>query len=114
METWNTSYPDPLAAPLGLKGWHAAFLAVGIPGILMAIWVRTLREPTRGVSEGLVTEKHPAPYSVLMTELMAMVPIFNLIALKREGASLKANLFAAISITVVALFSLQFTDHIPQ
>ena len=66
METWNTSYPDPLVAPLGLKGWHAAFLAVGIPGILMAVWVRTLREPTRGVSEGLVTEKHPAPYLSLI------------------------------------------------
>ena len=114
METWNTSYPDPLAAPLGLKGWHAAFLAVGIPGILMAIWVRTLREPTRGVSEGLVTEKHPAPYSVLMTELMAMVPIFNLIALKREGASLKANLYAAVAITAVAMFLMKVTDNIPQ
>ena len=114
METWNTSYPDPLAAPLGLKGWHAAFLAVGIPGVLMAIWVRTLREPTRGMSEGIVTEKHPAPYSVLMTELMAMVPIFNLIALKREGASLKANLYAAVAITAVAMFLMKLTDNIPQ
>ena len=30
METWNSTFPDPVVAPLGLKGWQAAFLAVGI------------------------------------------------------------------------------------
>ncbi len=64
METWNGAYPDPGASPLGLKGWQAAFLAVGIPGILMAIWVRTLKEPVRGISEGLVAKEHPAPFSL--------------------------------------------------
>src|SRR5215212_2806248 len=29
---WNSAFPDPAAAPLGLVGWQAAFLAVGLPG----------------------------------------------------------------------------------
>jgi MFS family permease len=29
---WNAAYPDPAAAPLGLVGWQAAFVAVGLPG----------------------------------------------------------------------------------
>ena len=33
-------------------GWRAAFIAVGVPGLLFAIFVRlTLREPPRGMSE---------------------------------------------------------------
>ena len=98
METWNQSYPDPMTAPLELRGWQAAFLAVGIPGILMALWVRTLREPVRGISEGIVTEKHPTPFKVLGAELSAVLPIFNLLVLYRLGASIPLNLGAAVAI----------------
>ena len=114
METWNTSFPDPATAPLNLKGWHAAFLAVGIPGIFMALWVRTLREPLRGVTEGLVTEKHPAPFSVLAKEMSAMLPIFNLIPLKRDGGSLSINAMAAVVIALVSWGLMIVTDNIPQ
>ncbi len=102
METWNTAYPDRNAAPLQFAGWQAAFLAVGIPGILMAIWVRTLREPERGASEGLVGPAHPAPFSVLGTELKAMMPVFNLLPLHRAGGSVPRNLLAGLAIALVA------------
>jgi MFS family permease len=114
METWNGSYPDPLTSPLGLKGWQAAFLTVGLPGLIMAIWVRTLREPKRGVSEGIVTKEHEAPFSVLKEELIAMIPIVNLIGLKRVGASLPTNLAAAVVIAIVATALAIVTDNIPQ
>ena len=114
METWNGAFPDPSDAPLQLKGWHAAFLAVGIPGILMAFWVRTLREPERGASEGIVTAKHDKPFSVLATEFMAMLPIFNLIGLAREGASIKFNMLAAVVIFLVATGLVYLTDNLPQ
>jgi MFS family permease len=78
LDSWETTYPVAESAPFGLKGWQAAFMAVGLPGILMALWVRSLREPDRGISEGLVTEKHPAPFKVLGTELGA-IPV-NLMA----------------------------------
>lgn len=113
METWNSSFPSG-EAPLGLKGWQAAFLAVGIPGILMALWVRTLKEPIRGISEGLVTEKHPKPFSVLMTEAAAMLPIVNLFGLKRVGASIPINLIGAVVITLVSAMLVILTDNLPQ
>jgi len=30
-----------------LASWHVAFLIVGLPGVLLALWVRSLREPAR-------------------------------------------------------------------
>ena len=85
METWDATYVGQSEAPMGIRGWQAAFLAVGIPGILMAFWVWTLKEPQRGQSEGLIAEVHPAPFKVLGTELAAMLPIINLIGLRRLG-----------------------------
>lgn len=39
----------PLALPLvgEVGGWRAAFLIVGLPGLLVALWVRSLPEPAR-------------------------------------------------------------------
>jgi len=76
--------------------------------------VRTLREPQRGISEGLVSEDHPAPWKVLATEMMSMLPLFNLPGLKREGASLSRNALAAVAITAVALLLMYLTGSIAQ
>lgn len=114
METWNNWYPDPAAAPLAIKGWQAAFLAVGIPGMLMAIWVRSLKEPRRGISEGLVTEQHPAPFSVLKSELSAILPILNLVVLRRVGASIPRNMLAGALVTIAALFLIWLTGSVAQ
>ena len=100
MESWDAAYPLRETAPLALKGWHVAFLAVGIPGIVMAAWVRTLREPIRGATEGIVSETHAAPWSVLRTELAAMMPVLNLAGLRRDGASLSLNGAVALAITL--------------
>jgi len=48
---WNRAYPAAELAPLGLAGWQAAFLAVGLPGLLLALWVLSLREPLRGAMD---------------------------------------------------------------
>ena len=114
METWNTWYPDASSAPMQIKGWQAAFLAVGIPGILMAIWVRTLKEPKRGISEGLETEDHPAPFSVLKTEMAAILPIVNLFTLRQAGASIPVNLVAAVCIAVAAYGLIVLTGSVAQ
>ena len=114
LDTWGNAYPVAGESPFGLKGWHVAFMAVGIPGILMAAWVRTLREPRRGISEGLVTEDHPAPWKVLSTEMMSVLPILNLPGLRKSGASLSMNAIAAAIITGVSLGLIYLTDNIPQ
>ena len=43
-------------------GWRLAFICVGIPGILFAVWVRlTLKEPPRGLSEIKAVDNDPPP-----------------------------------------------------
>jgi len=89
---WNAAYPDG-NAPFGLAGWQAAFFAVGIPGLLMAIWVWTLREPVRGQSEGLaVPPVHPHPFRELFRELAAVLPPLTLWTLARAGAGARGIL----------------------
>ncbi len=111
METWDAAYPVVAQAPLELKGWHVAFLAVGIPGILMAAWVRTLREPRRGISEGLIADEHPAPLRVLREEFFSMIPPFNIVSLHRAGASLRLNAIAAMIIMLVAWALIEDRQH---
>ena len=71
---WNTLYPA--GGPLGLHGWQAAFVAVGLPGLLLALLVATLHEPVRGAVEGLPPpERHPAPFRALLADLLTIVPV---------------------------------------
>ena len=112
---WETAYPDPALAPFGLKGWQAAYLAVGVPGVLMAIWVATLREPVRGASEGLVAPEHPHPFKATFRELMAVLPPFTLWTLAHEKANprvIARNLAGAAAIAIVAWGLIELTgDH---
>ena len=112
LDWWAATYPtDP---PFGLRGWQAAFLMVGLPGIFMAIWVRTLREPRRGMSEGLAAPVHPAPFRVLAEELMAVIPPFNLRPLLGHKKVLRANLLAAVISVLGALFLIWLTQSVGQ
>jgi nitrate reductase gamma subunit len=53
----------------------------------MALWVRTLREPVRGQSEGLVMQQaHAHPLQELFRELAAVLPPLTLVTLARAGA----------------------------
>ncbi len=82
VDTWNTAFPG--GGPFGLVGWQAAFFGVGLPGLLMALWVWTLREPVRGASEGLEARaRHPRPFRELFREIAAIVPPFAFFAIAR-------------------------------
>jgi len=72
---WDATFADAAAAPFGLAGWQATFVIVGLPGLLMALWVRSLREPRRGQADGLPeTAPHPHPFREFGRELRAVVP----------------------------------------
>lgn len=75
------------SAPFGLKGWQAAFLAVGLPGLLLALWVRTLREPARGALDGLPAAPEPHPFRMFVREVGAVIPPFTFPALARAGGA---------------------------
>ena len=63
VDGWKRALSRSAAAPFGLAGWQVAFFAVGLPGLLMSLWVWTLREPLRGQSEGLPrAAPHPHPF----------------------------------------------------
>src|SRR5690606_16337171 len=85
-ESWNNAFL-PGTAPLGLVGWQAAFIGVGLPGILLAMWVLSLREPPRMSASG---QRRPAVRSgtwrLFLLDLMSILPPFTLFALGRfEG-----------------------------
>jgi MFS family permease len=102
LETWNSAYPG--GGPLGLVGWQAAFIAVGLPGLLLAVWVFTLREPTRGAIDGIPTPPHPAPFRGFYEELVQIIPPFTLIGAYRRGpASLAMNLAAGAAFFLAAI-----------
>lgn len=82
---WNKAYPG--GGPLGLVGWQAAFMIVGVPGLLLALLIATLREPIRGQSEGLAPPPpHPAPFRAFFAELVTIVPPLTLIGAVQGGA----------------------------
>ena len=112
LDWWAASYPTN--PPFGLKGWQVAFMLVGVPGLLMAIWVRTLREPIRGMSEGVVTEVHPAPFRLLGEELMAVIPPFNLRALRGNKRALRKNGIAAVAFVSGAAVLIGLTGSVGQ
>ncbi|RXZ64872.1 spinster family MFS transporter [Pelagerythrobacter rhizovicinus] len=102
VENWNAAYPG--GGPFGLVGWQAAFLAVGVPGILLAAWVLTLREPVRGAIDGLPTPEDPQPFRGFLGELVQVIPPFTLIGAAARGArGLVANIAGAIFFAALAV-----------
>ena len=101
VERWNHVYPG--GGPLGLVGWQAAFLAVGIPGLIVALWVATLREPVRGRADGIVTTADPRPFRTFFDELLTVIPPLTLIgAIRRGPVALMTNLAAAALVALAA------------
>jgi MFS family permease len=104
VERWDIAYP-PGTAPFDLRGWQVAFMAVGFPGLLLALWVATLREPVRGAQDGLVAPTEPHPFRKFAIELRAVVPPFTLLHLWIENAGPRAilrNLAIAALLAVLA------------
>ncbi len=89
LDSWNTAFSDPTLAPLGLKGWQAAFLIVGIPGVLMAFWVATLKEPLRGLADGVRTVAEPHPFKEAFLSLVSLLPVTNLWLLMKDGGGVR-------------------------
>lgn len=101
VESWNSAFPD--GGPMGLVGWQAAFLAVGMPGVALAAWVLSLREPARGAVEGISSTGGTRAWAKFAAELLRIVPPFTVLGAARRGAkALGANLLAAVLIAAAA------------
>jgi predicted MFS family arabinose efflux permease len=69
-------------------GWRVAFIAVGAPGLLLAVLVRlTMREPVRGASDATVRAKDEAPPTMDVFRLLWTRKSFRYMSI---GAALHA------------------------
>ena len=110
---WDGAYPG--GGPMGLVGWQAAFLAVGIPGLLVALWVSTLREPVRGAMDAVPTTKTPPPFRTFVSDLSMIVPPFTIWgAWQRGPAALAINLATGAAIAAFAYTMIELTGNFPQ
>ena len=108
-KVWDAAYPG--GGWGGLVGWQAAFLAVGLPGLLVAAWVAGLREPARPPGHG--SDRHPLRDFV--TDLSMLMPPFTLWhAAQRGPMAVVANLaFAAVMVSG-AMLMIGITGNLPQ
>lgn len=82
---WQTTYGA--TPPFGLRGWQAAYMLIGAPGILLALLaVLTVREPVRGAIDGHPHAGDPHPFRAVAASLGTLFPPFSLVALRRLGA----------------------------
>ncbi len=103
VDAWNGAYPE--GAPFGLRGWQVAYLVVGLPGLVVALWVRSLREPVRGQADGVVAPPAERPLREFGRELAAVLPPLTVWSLWREGAGTRGltwNLVAAAAVALAA------------
>ncbi len=83
--------------------WRTAFMVVGLPGVVLAVIVRlTLREPPRGISDGIVdTTTAPPPVKTVFRYLWSLRS-FRLVAL---GAAAHAFVSYGAGYWIAAMFA---------
>ncbi|ALE17993.1 hypothetical protein AMC99_02722 [Altererythrobacter epoxidivorans] len=109
VDGWNNAYPD--GGPFDLAGWQVAFIAVGLPGLLLALWVMTLKEPKRGAIDGLESPEDPAPFKGFVAELFTVIPPFTLVGAARRGAgALAINIFVFVFFMTLAVLLTDWLD----
>lgn len=90
----------------GLAGWQAAFIIVGLPGILLgALLFLTVREPRRGAMDGQFHAGSPHPFRDVFAEMGMMFPPWSIISLRRRGATsgvIRRNILALATIMALA------------
>jgi MFS family permease len=84
----------PLQLPLlgELAAWHATFLIVGVPGLLVALWAATLREPPRRTA----------------ADARAEIPLSEALAFLRAHAGFFAAHFLGFSMLTMAFNAIVF------
>ncbi len=114
VKAWDAAYPAG-SGPLGLVGWQAAFMAVGLPGLIVALWVFSLKEPVRGAMDGHITTPPAKPWALFVRDLSTIIPPFTLIGAYQRGfAALLINIAAAAGLYAFAYGMIKLTGNVPQ
>jgi MFS family permease len=104
VDKWNSAFPE--GGPLDLVGWQAAFMAVGLPGVLLAFWIATLREPIRGLADGIMTPPATNIFGKFWDDLTSVVPPLTILHAYRYGTNALLINLAAAAVAVVIAFGL--------
>jgi MFS family permease len=104
VDNWNAAFPE--GGPLGLTGWQAAFMAVGLPGIILAFWIATLREPIRGLADGMVPEPAHNIWSKFWDDLTSVVPPLTILHAYRYGTRALLNNLIAAGVAIAIAYAL--------
>lgn len=105
VDRWDAAFAGGVS-PFGLRGWQVAFFVVGIPGLLLALWVRSLREPQRGTIDGIVSAPEAHPFREFFRELSSVLPPLTIFRLRQLGATRRAiglNLASALILSFAAV-----------
>ncbi|MBM4269598.1 MAG: MFS transporter [Deltaproteobacteria bacterium] len=107
VDRWDVAWAGT-TPPLGLRGWQVAFMAVGLPGLLLAIWVATLREPARGVFDGIPAPKVAHPFREFLREVACVVPPLTIVhlILQRYGAQAVVSNLVAMALVAMGAIAL--------
>mgnify|MGYP002078548726 FL=1 len=99
-EWWSRTNPDS-----SLRGWQFAFIVAASPGFFLAILLWKLREPERGVMDGIPTPPDPAPFAASGGLLASVLPGVNWVTLVQRRAAARHWLIngAAFTLIVVAM-----------
>lgn len=71
--------PDIVVPLLGeMRSWHVVFIVVGLPGLLVALWVATLTEPVRRVRPADAADAQTAGFSLpRIWKFLASYPLMS-------------------------------------
>ena len=118
VDFWKNRYPVSAEAPLGLEAWQVTFMIVGFPGILLALLVYAMREPERGISEGIKSDTHPHPFRETWYELMSIIPPFSIYNLytnsNGRSRAIGLNLGVAVFLMLLSTMLARATDDVAQ
>ena len=106
-DSWNNAYPLRELAPFDLAGWQVAFISVGLPGLIVALLVLSIKEPQRGHTEEIAIKKVDKPFKeagILLAGIIPIVSIINLI--KNKSASKEIYIQILFKLGILGLIAL--------
>jgi MFS family permease len=112
-DSWDAAWPGGAGAPLGLKGWQAAFIAAALPGVPLAWLLWRLPEPVRGAADGIAPPEDPHPFRASAHTLVAILPLgvwANFARARASGALWAVNLAGLAIIAAVVWWLTNWTD----
>lgn len=112
-ESWTRHFAGG-NAPFGLAGWQAAFLIVGLPGLLLALWVSSLREPARGGEGRPERAAIPGAWRAFTEEVSSILPPLTLWSVSRIPGGLHTNLRLLAGIAAITAALTLVTGDLPQ